>query len=114
MKTKAVFAVAGAVAAVMIFVCACEDAKGTTSLGVTPVYTILEGVTNAVVLTVSSNDLRELSLPLEWWEENPYLGRVTQSGGVSALYSATGSKGINVVWVRDQYGAEGSATIEQR
>ena len=114
MKTKNILAVVIFAVSMMIFISACEDAKGTRPLGITPVYTILEGVTNAVALTVNSNDLRELSLPLEWWEENPALGRVTQSGGVSALYSATGAKGINVVWVRDQYGAEGSATIEQR
>jgi len=114
MKTITIFLIVFAIAGLFLFVPACEDAKGTRPLGITPVYTILEGVTNSVVLTVNSNDLRELSLPLKWWEENPALGRITQSGGVSALYTSSGKKGINVVWVQDQYGAEGSATIEQR
>jgi len=114
---KRVYCLAGlsiAVCLALAVLPACEDAKGTRPLGLVPVYTVLSGDTNYVVFTVNSNDLRELSLPLKWWVENERLGDITQSGGVNAVYSSRGKGGVNVVWVRDQYDAEGSATVEQK
>ena len=102
-------------AAVLVLVPACEDGEGTHSLGVYPSYVELGTGTNHVVFSVSSNDLRSLSMPLTWWVEDGSLGAITTSGGASAVYTArSGRTGVNVVWVKDQYDAQGSATVEQK
>ena len=98
------------------FLTGCEDAKGTHALTVAPSYLDLTaGGTNATTQTfVVTNGLRELSLPLEWSVSNPELGTIGASGGYSASYIAYDNKsGINTVFVKDQYGAEGVATVRQ-
>jgi len=94
----------------------CEDGAGTTALVVTPVEVNLtsSSFSNTVTFSVSSNSLRELSLPLAWSVSNPFLGNIASSAGVSASYSRTpGRHGVNVVIVKDQYDAEGLATVRQ-
>lgn len=103
---------AGCLAA-LVLIPACEDADGTTALTVTPSRAELRAGTNSVVFTVESNNLRELSLPLEWSVDNPGRGEIFGSGGYSAVYRVRSGNGVNIVRVRDQYGAEGIATVEQ-
>jgi len=99
----------------------CEDGSGTVALLLTPSSTTLSGRTNTVTFTVgggtnstADSGLRALSLPLEWWVDNPALGRIIAAGGTQATYTRTSQGGINVVRVRDQYDAEGYATVHQR
>lgn len=96
----------------------CEEAKGAHALTVTPSYIDLRVgmVTNTTSTQtfVVTNGLRELSLPLEWSVSNPELGSINHRGGNSASYiTYTGKSGDNTIFVKDQYDAEGVATIRQ-
>ena len=74
----------------------------------------LGGTTTNVVSAVSTTGgLRDLSLPLTWSVVNPDLGQIVAASGRQAVYARTALPGINVVTVRDQYNAEGIATITQ-
>ena len=91
----------------------CEDGDGTTSLTVTPSDVNLVGSSNSVTLVVDEDSLQELSLPLEWSVTNPEMGDAVGSGGLSAVYSARDTKGVNIVTVRDQFDSEGLVHISQ-
>jgi hypothetical protein len=96
----------------------CEEAKGTMALTVSPSFVDLSGDlvggTNGVVQTFTvTAGTRDLSLPLEWRVSNPALGQIAGSGGFSASYQHTGARGDNAILVKDQYGAEGIATVHQ-
>ncbi len=99
----------------------CEEATGTRSLTVDPEFADLTGsstssTTNntfSQTFTVSEDSLQDLSLPLEWRVSNTALGRIASSGGRSASYVRTGGSGDNSIFVVDQFGAEGIATVRQ-
>jgi hypothetical protein len=92
----------------------CDEADGTRPLTVTPGFVDLSQSTTNQTLTFTVTDgLRELSLPLEWSVSNPELGSIGASGGTTASYRSTGKKGDNTVFVRDQYDAEGVATVRR-
>lgn len=100
-----------------------------TSLTVTPssrtlqtypssVTFVVSGGTGSVGATgttseVTSATLGALSLPLTWSVSNPTLGGIVTSGGNQAIYTRARRDGINIITVRDQYGAEGYATVNQ-
>ena len=105
--------------------CGCETGDGTAALTVAPSQVSLSGLTNTVTFSVggttgasnttvtTSGGLRDLSLPLEWRVTNPALGTILESSGRIAVYARYAENGINTVIVKDQYDAEGFATIHQ-
>ena len=116
-KIISIFALVIAVAYLLIAHSGCESTDGTSGLTITPAESTLSGSSNSVVLTVSSetnSNLRVLSLPLEWSVSNPGLGSINARGGYSAVYVRNTGSGANVVRVKDQYGAEGIATVQQK
>lgn len=123
MNARFLFSVGTVVAAIVIgATCGCESATGTHSLTVTPSFVDLStgvsgtssnSISGTQTFTVSDDSLRELSLPLEWRVSNPTLGRIGAAGGTSASYIRTTAHGDNSIIVKDQYGAEGIATVRQ-
>ena len=115
-KIISVFAMLIAVAYLLAVHSGCETTDGTSGLTVTPSESALSGASNSVVFTVSdatNSNLRVLSLPLEWSVSNPALGSINERGGYSAVYVRNSGNGANVIRVKDQYGAEGIATVHQ-
>jgi len=62
----------------------------------------------------SGRGLSELALPLEWSVSDPSLGSIREASGDRAVYARTGKKGMQIVRVKDQYGAEGFAVVNQK
>jgi hypothetical protein len=106
----------------------CEEAEGTHSLTVEPSFmdltvssgnsTTTNGVTTngvyTLTFTVTEDSLRDLSLPLEWTVSEPLLGSIRYVGGNSAAYLPNKNQhGDNAIFVEDQYGARGTATVRQ-
>ena len=91
----------------------CENGDDTSGLVITPDTAELTLTNNAVLLTVATNSLRPLSLPLTWSVNNPALGNIQGQGGASAVYTRTPVDGSNVVTVEDQYGSRGIAVMNQ-
>ena len=126
--------IAGAAVALLGFVAGCgEDAETDSALGVDPASSTVYADGATVFLTaydpdygvyqkdavnsdvgMSSNLNVQILLPLEWRVADATLGRITASGGYSAVYESSGIRGQNYVFVRDQAGREGIAAIEQR
>jgi len=102
-----------------VLITGCETGGDTVALTIEPAFVDLTSSSNgaSTVLTqtfTATGGIRTLSLPLEWSVSNPNLGSIAASGGYTASYVRTGaSGGDNSITVRDQYGAEGVATIRQ-
>jgi hypothetical protein len=101
-----------------VIITGCETGGDTTALTVEPSFVDLTSSSNGTtgVLTqtfTATGGLRTLSLPLEWSVSNPDLGSIAASGGYTASYVRTHASGDNSIIARDQYGAEGVATIRQ-
>ena len=108
--------VAAVIAVGSAFLCGCEEGGETVRLTVEPAYVVMSGSFQTFTVTSSTNSasgLRPLSFPLEWTVSNRALGSIRPSGNVSAVYTRTAANGVNVVTVKDQYDAEGYATIRQ-
>ena len=91
----------------------CEE--GTSrALSISPSFALLQGGSNTVTFVVTTNTTQALSLPLEWSVVNPALGSIVARAGYGATYAANGNPGDNVIVVRDQYGAEGMATVRKQ
>jgi len=71
------------------------------------------GTTTNVASAVTGGGLQDLSLPLVWSVANSTLGQIGESSGRQAVYIRAARAGINIVMVRDQYNAEGIATVNQ-
>ena len=97
-----------------LFVSGCEN-QGTVALTVSPSFVDLSaGSSNATQTFTVTEGLRDLSLPLMWSVSDPTAGYIAGSGGNSASYVQTSvSNRDNSITVRDQYGAEGVATVRQ-
>lgn len=93
----------------------CETAEGLEGVNVTPSHVTLPEATNTVTFTVvvTSNSTKQFTLPLTWSVTDPSLGTIVQSSGYTALYERTDKNGQNTVVVRDPYGSEGYAIVEQ-
>jgi hypothetical protein len=63
--------------------------------------------------TVVVGGVGELSVPMTWAVTQPTLGHISTVAGNQAVYISSGGKGVNVVTVKDQYGAQGVATVTQ-
>lgn len=99
----------------------CEDAETRSAIEVTPDHADLYGNGATAVFTAeavfnpdTTNRNEELVYPLEWSVSNPSLGGIMKSAGNSAVYESNGTRGQNVVIVRDQFGREGLAGVSQR
>lgn len=106
---------------IMLVFAGCETTGDADELTVTPRDVTVVGSSNVVTFTVagdtntmSGSGLRPLSLPLEWRVSNPALGYISGSSGYSASYVRNAPNGVNTVYVRDQYGAEGHVTVSQQ
>jgi hypothetical protein len=91
----------------------CESASGTSGINISPASAVLGGSASnghAVVFTASASGL---ALPLEWSVGNSSLGSIISVAGSNATYKANSAKGDNIVYVKDQYGNEGSAVVTQ-
>jgi len=64
-----------------------------------------------VTFTVVQKEEVDIHMPLVWSVDHPNLGRITESGGFSAVYEGYGGKGYNTITVRDQSGASGVAVV---
>ncbi|MBM4144585.1 MAG: hypothetical protein FJ225_13505 [Lentisphaerae bacterium] len=114
MKSFASVLVVAFLAAVALFlVSACETGKGTRALTVEPLEANLLGETNNLVTFTVVEGLRELSLPLRWDVANTDLGHIIHQAGNRATYERRTPHGINSVYVEDQYGASGLASVRQ-
>lgn len=96
------------------FVSGCDEADDIRVLTLTPENVILSGTSNTVVFTVDEASLRDLSLPLKWSVSDPANGAIVGAGGNRATYSRTEQDGVNVITVRDQFDAEGTAIVDQQ
>jgi hypothetical protein len=96
------------------FVTGCDEAKDIRVLTVTPENIVLSGTSNTVVFTVDATTLLDLSLPLVWSVSDPANGAIVGAGGNRATYSRTGLDGVNVITVRDQFDAAGTAIVDQQ
>jgi hypothetical protein len=93
----------------------CESSSSSSSapiISVDPGSATLEGE-GSVVFTASVDEDKELFLPLDWSVDDGGLGRITGSGGLTAVYESFGGEGVNTVKVRDQSGSEGVAVVIQ-
>ena len=64
-----------------------------------------------VAFSVVEKENEDVHMPLEWSVDHPDQGRITESGGFSAVYEGYGKKGYNTITVRDQSGASGVAVV---
>jgi hypothetical protein len=97
--------------AVCFFLSGCETGDETAQLVVTPSDVDVTVTNDTVSLTVTDG-LRDLSIPLEWTVRDADLGSIDPAySGATAVYVSRDKNGINLVTVRDQYGAVGHATI---
>ena len=116
MKRIALFA-AAALMVVSVGICfslsGCETAEGLKGLVVEPGYVTLTPSSNLVVLSVSSNSLGALSLPIEWSMTDSSLGTLMSQSGNQVIYQRSAANGQNVIIARDQYESEAYVTIEQ-
>jgi hypothetical protein len=103
------------------FFSGCESTDTADSLSITPSDATIIGTSNVVEFSVggstnttSGSGLRTLSLPLEWRVSNALLGHISVSSGTVATYVRYAPNGINTIYVKDQYGAEGHATVTQQ
>jgi hypothetical protein len=98
----------------------CETGGDKNGLSITPSSVSSSNRTEGIVFTVDSgtnttteSGVKELSLPLTWRTTNPLLGSITSSGGYSCTYVRNSSRGVQTIIVEDQYGSQGSATVNQ-
>ena len=98
----------------LVLTVGCETGEDTAGLTISPSESTLTLTNNAVVLSVSSNQLTDLSLPLTWSVNNPSLGNIAGSGGSTAVYTRSTPNGSNVITVQDQRGARGVAVVNQQ
>lgn len=92
----------------------CEQAGNTSGVSISPSTVTLGGGTNTsgVVFTALVSD--GLALPVKWSVGNPAMGYIASASGSNATYVAnTGKEGVNLVTVKDQFGNEASAVINQ-
>jgi len=105
------------VAGALLFIASgCERTTEDQALTISPRDTRLtwnQAVTLVVTLPEGADPERTIQYPLEWRVSNPALGSITRAGGNSAVYVAERGSGANAVFVRDQTGAEGVASIVQ-
>ena len=101
--------------------CGCESTSDGHALTVSPSsvstsnrYEIITFEVAEGTNTTSESGLRDLSLPLEWWVSNPNLGSISGSSGTTASYILSSGSGTQTIYVKDQYGAEGHATVSQQ
>lgn len=99
--------------AALVAVLGCEDGDGTSALTVTPGLWTLTSTNTTVQLVVDQASTQPLSLPLEWSVADAAKGTVVGASGYQASYVRTSARGIQVVTVKDQFGAVGSSTITQ-
>jgi len=99
----------------------CEDADTASVLVITPSSSEVSGIGATVMLKAGmgdalsvSNRSNQMILPLSWSVSNPSLGGIMSSRGYSAVYESRGKVGQNVVFVKDNYGREGLAVINQK
>ncbi|MBN2300886.1 MAG: hypothetical protein JXN60_00085 [Lentisphaerae bacterium] len=96
------------------FLAGCEFSSN-NELTIDPPETTLGQTDGSITLTASYSDssMGKLALPLKWSVHNPELGMITGSSDFEAVYVRFHPNGVNVVEVKDQYGAKGVAAIEQ-
>lgn len=103
------------------FFSGCETTGDADALTVSPSSVNSSNRSEAVTFTVSAgtnttaeSGLKSLSLPLIWSVSNPLIGVITASSGYSASYVRNSKKGVQTIYVEDQYGAKGHATVDQQ
>ena len=136
MKTKRMKAIraGGIMVALLGFAAGCgEDAQTDSALAVYPATSTVYADGATVFLTaydpdygvyqkdavnsdvgMSSNLNVQILLPLEWRVADATLGRITASGGYSAVYESYGGRGQNIVTVHDQVARTGLAVVNHR
>jgi hypothetical protein len=104
-----------ALAGCMLMAAACDDAETGNALNVEPAESSLYGAGSTVLLTASVvGEDEEMILPLKWSVQNPSLGNILSSAGLTAVYRSNGAIGQNVVFCKDNYGREGLAVVNQK
>ena len=92
----------------------CDDAEKGNALSIDPASSDVSGRGATLLLTamVAVED-EEVILPLAWSVQNPSLGGILSSAGMTAVYRSSGAIGQNVVFCKDRFGREGLAVINQ-
>lgn len=90
----------------------CENGGSGNSLTIDPANSMIGRNIAQLTLTIAGG-LRDLSLPVEWSVTNPELGHIEHTGGPVAVYTRTALTGLQIISVRDQYGVEGIAAVDQ-
>lgn len=115
MKTMRIFAMIGAVVAVVsgIMITGCETTETTdNAMTITPGEAILSNDVGLVTFTASLDSTNiSLILPLMWTVGDSSMGHIRASDGMTAIYESTSKKGNNTVHVRDQGDSEGVASV---
>ena len=83
-----------------------------SSIPVEPPTAIIAGQ-GSVLFTAVMVTNQNLILPLEWSVDEPALGRISESAGLSAVYVSSGALGTSAITVRDQSGRDGLAVVNQ-
>lgn len=105
----------------------CETIEGGKALTISPASVVFGGSNSVKTVTFTaggtSTDTNgqtivtggagELSVPFTWAVSHPSLGHITTTAGNQAVYVSSGGRGVNVITVEDQYGAQGVATVTQ-
>ena len=91
----------------------CEStSSGDLAIQVEPSSTEIAGQ-GTVFFTAVVDTNQNLVLPLEWSVDEPVLGRISESAGLSAVYVSSGAVGASAITVRDQSGRDGLAVVNQ-
>ncbi len=98
--------------ALSVGVIGCDQGDDVAELKLSPESVVLTSNHETVRFSVAGG-LRDLSMPLSWEVSDPQVGNIIAAEGTDAEYVRL-SHGINIVMVRDQYGAEGYATVNSR
>jgi hypothetical protein len=89
----------------------CEQTDSVAGVAITP--SDLTMTSSNSVQQFSATPSGPLGLPLEWSVQDPSLGAIVSSSGSNAVYASAGVIGNQVITCKDQYGAEGFATVHQ-
>ena len=95
----------------MIFGCE-STSSGDLAIQVEPSSAVIAGQ-GSVFFTAVVDTNQNLVLPLEWSVDEPVLGRISESAGLSAVYVSSGAVGASAITVRDQSGRDGLAVVNQ-
>lgn len=102
------------VASIGAILSSCESTTTDMAISVSPSSATLIDGKGSVVFTASPASTNQpLFLPLSWSVSDPDKGKISASGGFTAVYEGSGKTGNNAISVKDKAGSEGVASVDQ-